>query len=335
MLTSRMLEIFKCIVDDFVVTAEPVGSKTLMEKYHLPYSSATIRNDMMILEELGYLEKTHTSSGRVPSIEGYRFYCQNFMEYKVDEKVEYEICQAIDNCNLNIDELIKGSCDMLSRMVNLTTGALGPETDKQKLQHIKLFPIDEKSAVCVFITDQGHTENKVFNFDNEITIQDTQTVCDILNERLKGTIVSDIVDKMEYIKPILAERIQKYELLFNLFMKAFVNFATENVYFTGQSSLLYQPEYADVERLKNLMTLIDQDNGWRDLSNISTSLALDTIKGTKLVWMDDIAIISSSFMVNDKEGKLMVVGPPRMDYDKIVGMLEYITDVIEKTYRSK
>ena len=97
MLTQRRIEIFKCIVDEFVSTAEPVGSKTLMEKYNLPYSSATIRNDMMALEEMGYLEKTHASSGRVPSTKGYRFYCEHLLEENVEPEIQYELQQVFCN----------------------------------------------------------------------------------------------------------------------------------------------------------------------------------------------------------------------------------------------
>ena len=335
MLTQRMLQIFKCIVDDFVKTAEPVGSKTLMEKYLLPYSSATIRNDMGTLEELGYLEKTHTSSGRVPSIEGYRFYCEYLMENQVDKNVEYEIVQAFNGSSLNLEDVIKESCDILSRMINLTAGVLGPDSSNETLEHIKLFPIDNKSAVCVFITNSGHTENRLFNFDDNISLKDVQTCCDILNDRLKGSKLVDAVERLELLRPILAEKITKYELLFNVFMKSFIRFASDNIYFSGQSNMLYQPEFADVEKLKQIMNLLDQENGWRDLSLASSQLALNTIKGTKLVWLDDLAVISSPYTVDNHTGQLIVVGPPRMNYDKIVGMLEFISQTIEDTYRSK
>ena len=335
MISSRRLEIFKCVVDDFIKTAEPVGSKTLMEKYQLPYSSATIRNDMMALEELGFLEKTHTSSGRVPSIEGYRYYCQNFMKCDTGQTVEYELLNSFNPSNLNIDDIIKESCDVLSNMINLTAGALGPNASDQSLEHIKLFSIDEKNAVCVLITNTGHTENRSFQFDESISLNDIQVCCDVLNERLKGTKIADVVTKMEMIRPILAEKIQSYEVLFNAFMKAFIKFASEHVYFSGQNRMLYQPEFADIEKLKQLMNMFDNHEGWRNLEIASTKLALDTINGTKLVWLDDVAIISSPFEIDNQQGQLMVVGPPRMDYERIVGLLEYLSLTIEKSYRSR
>ena len=142
MLTPRRVEIFKAIVDEFIKTAEPVGSKTLQKKYHLPYSSATIRNDMQVLEEMGYLEKTHTSSGRIPSTLGYKFYCENMLaDSNVDEKMEVAIRHAFEAQNMNMEEAVQASCRILSEMTNMTTGAIGPDSSRQRLEHIKLFQI--------------------------------------------------------------------------------------------------------------------------------------------------------------------------------------------------
>ncbi len=334
MLTSRRLQIFKCIVDDFVKTAEPVGSKALMEKYELPYSSATIRNDMMVLEELGYLEKTHTSSGRIPSILGYRFYCENLIKDSNNSKVEYEIQRLFEDNQHSLDDIIKESCDVLSRMVNLTAVALGPDSRNQTLEHVKIFQIDNNNAVCVFITNTGHTENRTFKF-KELSVNDIQTCCDILNERLKGTRLDEIVIKMEGLRPILEQKIKGYEMLFNAFLTAFIKYASDNVYFTGQSNMLYQPEFADIEKLKQIMGMFEEKNKWREIGEVSSKLALNTIKGTKLMWLDDVAVVSSKFLVDDEEGQLMVVGPARMDYDRIIGMIEYIADNIENVYRRK
>ena len=142
MLTPRRIELFKAIVDEYIRTAEPVGSKTLQVKYKLPYSSATIRNDMQVLEEMGYLEKTHTSSGRIPSTQGYKFYCENLLKNSsIDKKMEVAIRNAFEISNLSISEAVQQSCRILSEMTNMTTGAIGPDNSAQRLEHIKLFPI--------------------------------------------------------------------------------------------------------------------------------------------------------------------------------------------------
>ena len=332
MLTRRRIEIFKCIVDEFVRTAEPIGSKTLMEKYHLPYSSATIRNEMLALEEMGYLEKTHTSSGRIPSTQGYRFYCEHLLEKRMDEKMELALSEVFATRHLNMDDAIKRSCDILSQMTNLTSGVLGPNASLQRLEHIKLFPINDRSAVAVFITDTGHTENKTFTFSDAVSVEDIQNCTAILNDRLKGTPIQEVVEKMQSLKPILASSVKRHEMLFQAFVSAFVKFASENVYFSGKGNMLYQPEFSDIEKLRSLMGMLEDTTLWRNIGN-QNQLAIKTSTSSELVWMDDVAVVSSSFRINaEEEGKLMVVGPSRMDYDRIVSVLEYISDRLEELY---
>ncbi len=331
MLSSRLIEIFKAVVEEFIATAEPVGSKTLVEKYNLPYSTATIRNEMMELENLGLIEKTHTSSGRVPSSEGYRFYVENLMNSHIDEQMELVVQSAFADRSLNIDELIKKSCDILAKMTNLTSIVLGPDAQKQRLEHIKLFVVDDRNAVAVFITDTGHTENRMFQFDEDVSVKDIQVCCDILNDRLKGTYINEIVEKMTQIKPLLELSIERHEVLFKAFVAAFIKFANESFYYSGQDKLMYQPEFADIERLKELMGMLENSQLWRNISLGKGNLLLKTSDTSQLVWMDDMAVVSSKFRINsEEEGQLMLFGPSRMDYDHIVSLIEYLAENMEK-----
>lgn len=338
MLTGRMVEILKAIVDEFVSTAEPVGSKTLVEKYGLPYSSATIRNDMATLEQLGYLEKPHTSAGRIPSNKGYQYYCEHLLKKDVDEEVKYALANIFDKRSANIEDAIKESCKIVSEMTNLASGMLGPDAKNQTLEHIKVFQIDPKTAVCVFITNTGHTENKTFNFQDEVTIEDIETCTDILNDRLKGTPIHDLVDKLDSLKPILTKSVQRFEMLYNAFAGAFVKFASETLYFDGKSNMMYQPEYADIEKLKEMTKFFDDSKLFRSLVDKQTSdgsVVAITPKGTELVWKDDVAIVSSEIKISDNpndNARLMVVGPRRMEYNRVVNLLDFICKEIEDMF---
>lgn len=333
MLTARRIDILKAIVEEFVETAEPVGSKTLVDKYKLPYSSATIRNDMATLELMGYLEKPHTSAGRVPSNKGYQFYCEHLLERPVDDEVKYALSNIFQKESMNVEEAIKESCKIISDMTKLTSGVLGPDSSKQRLEHLKLFPIDEKTAVCVFITNLGHTENKIFNFQDVVSVEDIKTCTDILNDRLKGTSIYELPEKLELLKPILSENVKRHEMLFNAFAGAFVKFASETLYFQGTSNIMYQPEFHDIEKLKEFVKMLDNPSLWRNLGN-ENELSIVTSKGTELVWMDDLAVVSSDVKVNKQDSvKLMVVGPNRMQYDRIIGLLDFITKEIEKMFK--
>ncbi|MBO7703768.1 MAG: heat-inducible transcription repressor HrcA [Solobacterium sp.] len=333
MLTPRRIEIFKAIVDEYIKTAEPVGSKTLQTKYKLPYSSATIRNDMQVLEEMGYLEKTHTSSGRIPSTQGYKFYCENLMKNSgIDRKMELAIRNAFEISNMNVSEAVEQSCRILSEMTNMTAGAIGPDSSAQRLEHLKLFAIDERNAVVVMITDTGHTETKNFRFDEDVPFKDLETCTDILNQRLKHVPITELPERMEELRPELAAVVQRHDLLFTAFVQAFVRFASENVYFSGKDRMLYQPEFEDISKLKELMSMLDDSKVWRDPGSDSRAV-MTSARGAELTWVNDVAIVRSTFRVNDHErGQLMVVGPSRMNYEQIVGMLDYVAQMIEKMY---
>ena len=338
MLTGRMVEILKAIVDEFVATAEPVGSKTLVDKYGLPYSSATIRNDMATLESLGYLEKPHTSAGRIPSNKGYQYYCEHLLKKDVDDEVKYALANIFDKRSANIEDAIKESCKIVSEMTNLASGMLGPDAKNQTLEFIKVFQIDPKTAVCVFITNTGHTENKTFNFQDEVTIDDIETCTDILNGRLKGTPIHELVEKLDSLRPILTKSVQRFEMLYNAFAGAFVKFASETLYFDGTSNMMYQPEYADIEKLKEMTKFFDDSKLFRSLVDNQTSgnnVVAVTPQGTELVWKDDIAIVSSEIKISDNpkdNARLMVVGPRRMEYNRVVNLLDFICKEIEDMF---
>lgn len=338
LLTQRMVDILKAIVDEFVATAEPVGSKTLVDKYKLPYSSATIRNDMAVLEELGYLEKPHTSAGRIPSNKGYQYYCEHLLKKDIDEEVKYTLANMFDRKSMNIEEAIKESCKIVSEMTNLASGMLGPDAKRQTLEHIRVFQIDEKTAVCVFITNTGHTENKTFNFPEAISIEDIETCTSILNDRLKGTLIGELPEKMESLKPIITKSVQRFEMLYNAFAGAFVKFATETMYFEGETNMMYQPEYADIEKLKELTKFFDDSKLFRNLVEHETSknnVVAVTPKGTELVWKDDLAIVSSQIKLSNNpkdNARIMVVGPRRMEYSRVVNLLDFICKEIEDMF---
>lgn len=336
MLTSRQITIFKTIVDEFTRTAEPVGSKKLMDLLDFTCSSATIRNEMAALEELDLLEKTHTSSGRVPSSNGYRFYVEHLMERELDEDVKHSLRAVFKKRHYSMDEIVKKSCEILSQMTSLTSIVLGPESKYQTLQHIQLFPLSDTSAVAVFITDNGHTENKTFYFDTIVSIEDIKTCCHLLNDKLAGTPISDIVQKMNEIQPLLASHVARHEVLFEAFVNAFMRFASDRVYCSGQSNMLYQPEFADIEKLKGIMKMLEDSSLFRQLANHEGDMAIEIGVDNGLFQMNDIAVVSSKFKLNEEEeGELMIVGPTRMQYNRVVALMEYMSKVIEDMYKQE
>lgn len=293
---------------------------------------------MATLESLGYLEKPHTSAGRIPSNKGYQYYCEHLLKKDMDEEVKYALSNIFDRRSANIEDAIKESCRIVSEMTNLASGMLGPDASNQTLEHIKVFQIDPKTAVCVFITNTGHTENKTFNFQDEVTIEDIETCTDILNDCLKGTPIHTLLERLESLKPVLTKSVQRFEMLYNAFAGAFVKFASETLYFDGTSNMMYQPEYADIEKLKQLTKFFDDSKLFRSLVDRQTGendVVAVTPKGTELVWKDDIAIVSNEIKISDNpndNARLMVVGPRRMEYSRVVNLLDFICKEIEDMF---
>lgn len=338
MLTNRQVVIFKTIVDEFTRTADPVGSKTLMALLDFPCSSATIRNEMAVLENVGLLEKTHTSSGRIPSSAGYRYYVEHLMEKELDEGVKNSLQKVFKERHYSLEEIVKKSCEILSDMTNLTSVVLGPDSKCQRLQHVQLIPITDRSAVAIFVTDHGHTENKTFQFDEKVSVEDIQNCCTILNDQLGGTPIQNVVERMQEIQPLLAAHITRHEVLFQAFVNAFVRFASDNVYCSGQSNMLYQPEFADIEKLKQLMKMLEDSTLWRQLANHEGDLMvrIGDEGENEVLQLEDVAVVASKFKLNDdEEGQLMIVGPTRMQYNRVVALMEYMSKVIEEMYHEE
>lgn len=335
MLDKRLLEILKVVIDEYVETTEPVSSKTLVEKYKLPYSSALIRNEMAVLEQEGYLSKTHTSSGRVPTTKGYQFYCDHMLERDLEEEVKNSISNIFSN-TVNVEDAIKESCRVITDMTKLTSGVLGPDDNTQTLEHIQVVPIDDSSAVCIFVTNTGHTENKLFKFDDDVTSEDIKKCTDILNERLKGTPISELIIKLTSLKPILVQSIKKHELVFNAFLNAFAKFASEKLYLNGTSNLMYQPDFTDFENLKKIMTMFDKPEILKNILEKRDDQEFMSLipNGPELIWKDDLAIVTSQIRIGKEDnGRIIVLGPRRMEYNRVVSLVDFITKQIEEIYK--
>lgn len=339
MLTARQLLVFRCIVEEFIETAEPVGSKTLLTKYNLPYSSATIRNDMSYLEEYGYLEKTHTSSGRIPSVEGYRFYVESLEQNDVDETIKYQVSSIFQDRGRSMNEIIQESCQILSDLTNLTSVVLGPNAMEDCLQRITLVPIQNNRVTAIIITDHGHVENKVFDLAQTISFEDLQACVQVMNDMLVGTPLGLVASKLDLeVKPILGAKIVEHEVLFKAFLEAFVKFASGDVYFSGKENMLYQPEYNDVNTLRSIVRAFENSQVWKTLTPLSIEEGVSVKIGTDspIEALSDVSVISASFNTKTQgKGSIAVIGPTRMPYEKVVTLVEYISKSIEQAFEEE
>ncbi|MDD3207317.1 MAG: heat-inducible transcription repressor HrcA [Erysipelotrichia bacterium] len=332
---NRRDKILKLIVDHFIKTAQPVGSQTLLDEYHLEYSSATIRSEMNALEIDGLLEKTHTSSGRVPSSKGYRYYVDNLREKSLDEEIQHRIQTVLNQKVQSAEEVIKESCEILSHMTNLVSVVLGPNANEEKLVSLQIIPISEKSATAVFVTDTGYVENKTFNVGEKIKIDDVQSCVKLLNDRLSGTPISELVIKMQAIKPLISDLIVGHDILYQAMLETFLRFASDRLSLYGRERLLDQPEYStDIHKLKKILQMLNSPDLLRDITKEGDNELTIRI-GEDDNDYEDVAVVSAKLKVpGQKEGSIAIVGPRRMDYAKVINYLEYVVESIEKHFET-
>jgi len=332
---NRRDKILKLIVDHFIKTAQPVGSQTLLDEYHLEYSSATIRSEMNALEGDGLLEKTHTSSGRVPSSQGYRYYVDNLREKSLDEEIKHRIQTVLNQKVQSADEVIKESCQILSHMTNLVSVVLGPNANEEKLVNLQIIPISEKSATAVFVTDTGYVENKTFSIGEKIKINDVQSCVKLLNDRLSGTPISELVIKMQAIKPLISDLIVGHDILYQAMLETFLRFASDRLSLYGRERLLDQPEYStDIHKLKKILQMLNSPDLLRDITKEGDNELTIRI-GEDDNDYEDVAVVSAKLKVpGQKEGSIAIVGPRRMDYSKVINYLEYVVESIEKHFET-
>lgn len=330
---NRRDRILKLIVEHFIKTAQPVGSQVLINEYGLDYSGATIRAEMNALECDGLLEKTHTSSGRVPSSKGYRYYIEHLRERSVSDEFKYQMQTILDQKAQSIENVIKESCEILSQMTSLASIVLGPNAKEEKLASVQIIPLSSSSATCVFVTDQGYVENKTFALSEEVQLCDIEKCVKLLNERLKGTSISELVPKMEAIRPLLNDYVVDQDVIYQAMLEAFVGFAKDRLNTFGKDNLFEQPEFAnDAAKIRHLLELFESPEIFREVEDESESTVSIHIGGDGLD-DDDLAIVSAKVKIpGKKEGSIAIVGPKRMDYDQVVSSMEYLVKELEKRY---
>ena len=328
---ERQSRLLKAIVESYIKTVKPVGSKSLCKMFNC--SSATIRNDMSYLEELGYLEKTHTSSGRIPSEAGYHYYVENLMKPKeVTGEDILKLQTILNNKELVLSDAINKCMEIISDITNYTSIVLGKSSERNILKQISIIPIDTKKVVAVLVTNTGHVENKQVIIPNDISVNEVVKTCEIINKSLVGTPLNDVLEKLEFeIKPEIAKTMQKYEQLCSFFYDAFSDFkdkSDDDIFFGGKTNILKQPEYNEPEKIKELIGKLEN----MDLvKNIETEeKEIKVYIGEENNFDPDTTVIKTSYNVDGEVGTLAIIGPKRMEYDKVVTLLNYLKNYIER-----
>lgn len=328
---KRQKELLKEIVEGYIKEAKPIGSKHLCDKFNC--SSATIRNEMSVLEKLGYIEKNHISSGRIPSELGYKYYVENLMKPKELTGEDMLKLQTIfANKDLIVSDAIRECLEIISDITNYTSISLGKESSENTLKQISIIPLDDEHIVALVCTDKGIVKNKQFSLSTGINLTEVMKTSEIINKMLIGTPISMISERLEYeIKPIIEEQVKQYETIYSIFFDAFNDFVSskENYHVVGKSKILEQPEYNDTTEMKRLITKLEDEESIRkieknDDKNISIYIGHDS------EFDDNVTVIKTNYNLGGEKGTIAIVGPKRMEYDKVVGVLNILNKWLEE-----
>ena len=328
MLDDRKKKILQAIIDEYINTAEPVSSGVIAEKYNLDCSSATIRNEMVELEKSGYLDKPHTSSGRVPSAQGYRFYVNELIKEDNISLEEIKYIQSKLETKVNeIEELTKIATNTLSEVTHYTSVAVGPKANLQNIEEVKFVLLGSRMLMAVILTDTGIVKETIIKFDEDITEEQVNILNNLFNSKLKGKpleaidkpleeyIFSEMHQSLNVIKPVMLqlERAIREE---------------DQLYLEGANKSFELPEFKSLEVAKNFINLLDTKEVMLDLLNTGFAQDINVYIGdeNENEKLKDFSIITFKHRYQDKDlGTIGIIGPKRMDYSKVISVMKYIS----------
>ncbi|TVP85029.1 MAG: heat-inducible transcriptional repressor HrcA [Alkalicoccus sp.] len=329
MLTERQLYILKAIVDDYITNAEPVGSRTISKRQDINFSPATIRNEMSDLEEMGFLEKPHSSAGRIPSQKGYRYYVDHLLSpTQLSSRDVTDIRSQLAEKFQESEQVIQQSAKILSQLTSYTSIVLGPEVFESKLQQIQLIPISTTQAVIIIVTDSGHVENQTVYFPENVSGSDVEKVVNILNERLRGVPIYQLQQKLsQEIASVFKKYVSKYETMLTALREVFRDHQQEKVYYGGKTNILSQPEFNDVERVRNILNIFEEDAlVSRLIRSEDQGLTIRIGEENDFKPFEDLSLVTATYTLDGKYvGTIGLLGPTRMEYPRVISLMEYFS----------
>ncbi|EGK12659.1 heat-inducible transcriptional repressor HrcA [Kroppenstedtia eburnea] len=330
MLSERQQKILRAIVDEYIVHAEPVGSRTVSKREDIGFSAATVRNEMADLEEMGFLEQPHTSAGRIPSQIGYRYYVDHLMGPERLKRSDLIMIRQLFASQMDaLEQTIQQTVSILSRITNYTSIMLGPELYDNKLKHLQVIPLHDRMAVVILVTDTGHVDQRRITVPEGVSLSWIEQMVNLLNAKLSGVPLFRL--KRTVYKELyqeLSRHAEHYEYLQGIIDQMLVADQEGRIFTSGTTNILTQPEFKDVEKVKALMELFEEtDTVVQLLSNQEdTGVQIRIGQENHLEAVNNCSIVSASFTVNGRSlGTIGVLGPTRMDYRKVVSLLEVLT----------
>lgn len=327
-LDARKQKILQAIIQDYISSAEPVGSRTIARKYDLGVSAATIRNEMFDLEMMGYLEQPHTSAGRIPSLKGYRFYVDCLLEpTKITDAEKQFVCAWFQDKVSSVDQIFQSTAKVLARITHNVTLVMASQRLNSKLKYIRFLPLDERRAIMIVVTDTGQVENCLYPRPAGASLDDLNIIAQRLTNYLAGMAMDHIDEKtIEAFHETIVDDVELYRLAFRSMGQTLHK--GQQFYKGGTMELLNKPEFKDVDKAKSLFTMLEEQDVVANILHDEGEGEAVTVRigeEAKLSPINDCSIIEATFTDHDVVlGKLAVLGPARMEYAKIIGLLDFM-----------
>ena len=345
LLNERKIRILEAIINDYIQTAEPIGSRTIAKKYDFGISSATIRNEMSDLEEMGLIIQPHASAGRVPSDKGYRLYVDKLMQQKEFSEDETDVLQQFVVNNIgHIDYLMQETARVISALTNYTTVVTAPVSSEAQIKHVQLIPVDEKSAALVIVDSVNEIKNSMIKLDKPITLETLGEMSAVLNNIFKGSEISATGNiNMNKLNGI-AEKFAGDKDFFLAVLREIAGKLTadgkSHVYTSGAKNILDFPEFSNLDKARAIFQTLEEKDKLVTLLKQTSDNNIQILIGSEndMDQMKDCSIVKASyFLKNSAVGSIGIIGPTRMDYRQSIsvlkGIVRSISDMIDYMHR--
>jgi heat-inducible transcriptional repressor len=335
-LDDRKRIILHAIIDDYIDTAEPIGSRTIARKHELGLSSATIRNEMADLEEMGYLAQPHTSSGRVPSDKGYRLYVDQLMQVQDLNTEEIEKIKAAMETKINeLSQLIRQASAVLSRFTKYTSMAITPQMKTSSIKAIQAVPIETGKAMVIVVTNAGIVRNQVVKISESVKPDMLITASNVLNSKLAGLTIEQVNVRM--IKELEREIGISGEVLLPILEGAsdcISQIDNSEVYIEGTTNIFNHPEFCDLVKARDLMHMLDEKTGlYKVLFDAAENGGITIKIGTEndITGIRECSLVTVNYNIADNFiGSIGIIGPTRMEYPKVISSMRYIRKIVNE-----
>lgn len=340
-LDDRKVTILKAIIKTYLETGEPVGSRTISKYTDLKLSSATIRNEMSDLEEMGYIIQPHTSAGRIPSDKGYRFYVDQIMQEKEQEVTEVKelMIQRVDRVEL----VLKRLAQMLAANTNYAAMISGPQYHRNKLKFIQLSMVDPHKLLVVIVVEGNLIKNKMIAIREEISQDAILNLNILLNSSLNGLTIEEInLGVISQMKEQAGAHSEVIDLVLTEIAEAIRTDEEDvQVYTSGATNIFKYPELSDGEKASQLINALEQKNVLQELvpeedSEENTGIQVYIGNETRLQSMQDCSVVTATYELGEGiRGTIGIIGPKRMDYEKVLSTLRNLMKQLDATYKKE